>query len=71
MFQGGLFTRDWLTDGIKETTAWAALDDATVAAARADLESLFGDLLKRRNPNEAETEAKISALRQALVGLSA
>lgn len=59
MFQGGLFTRDWLTDGIKETTAWAALDDATVAAARADLESLFGDLLKRRNPNEAETEAKL------------
>lgn len=59
MFQGGLFTRDWLTDGIKETTAWAALDDVTVAAARADLESLFGDLLKRRNPNEAETEAKL------------
>lgn len=59
MLQGGLFTRDWLLEGITESAPWAALDDAHVASARSVIDTCLADLLRRHNPNEAETEAKL------------
>ena len=56
MLQGGLFTRDWLTEGIAGATAWAALDISTVARLRAEVDALLRRVLAHKNPNEAETE---------------
>jgi len=35
MIAGNLFTREFLLNGIRETEAWQAIDDASVAAKRA------------------------------------
>lgn len=59
MLQGGLFTRDWLTEGIRETAAWRALEDSNVIAVRTAIRELLDDLLRRRSPVEAETEDKL------------
>ncbi len=59
MLQGGLFTRDWLLEGIIESAPWRGLDEGHVAHARATIGGCLTDLLRRRNPNEAETEAKL------------
>jgi hypothetical protein len=59
MFQGGLFTRDWLIEGVTGTGAWTSLEDVTVDAAHRQIHDLLSKLLRRRNPNEAETEAKL------------
>ena len=59
MLQGGLFTRDWLTEGIRESAPWQALDESTVQVARTALRKLLHDLLRRRSPVEAETEDKL------------
>jgi hypothetical protein len=59
VLQGGLFTRDWLTEGIRETAAWRALEDSAVIAARTAIRELLDDLLRRRSPVEAETEDKL------------
>lgn len=59
MLRGGLFTRDWLTEGITETDAWQALDNEAVQVTHARIEVSLRDLLGRRTPNEAETEAKL------------
>ena len=48
MFEGGLFTRDWLVEGVTGTTAWSALDDATVATLRAAIGDLLAGLTRRR-----------------------
>ena len=50
MLQGGLFTRDWLTQGITGTEPWRDLDDGAVAPLRAAISGLFTDLLKRKSP---------------------
>src|SRR5687768_15263733 len=59
VLQGGLFTRDWLTQGILESAPWRALDDVAVETARATVGVLLNDLLQRRTPVEAETEDKL------------
>lgn len=56
MLQGGLFTRDWLKEGIIETAPWRDLDQEAVDRLRGSIGDLLADLLKRRNPVEAETE---------------
>jgi hypothetical protein len=56
VLQGGLFTRDWLSEGIVGSAAWSALDDATVAAQWSETAALLRELLAHKNPNEAETE---------------
>ncbi|MFL6758889.1 Eco57I restriction-modification methylase domain-containing protein [Sphingomonas sp.] len=53
---GGLFTEYFLSEGVQQSASWLAIDDATVAALRAELASLVGDFQGRRSPNEAETE---------------
>lgn len=56
---GGLFTRDWLTEGIRESAARRALDESPVAGAREVVGGLLSDLLRLRAPVEAETEDKL------------
>lgn len=59
MFQGGLFTRDWLSEGVGETPEWGGLDEETVAAALAQARDFLGALACQSNPNEAETEQRL------------
>ena len=59
MLQGGLFTKDWLTEGICQSALWLALDNETVEIRRAAIRALLDDLLRRRLPVEAETEDKL------------
>jgi hypothetical protein len=59
LLNGGLFTRDFLIEGICEQEAWIALDDAAVAAIRTRLTTLFSAFGKLKNPTEAETEKEL------------
>lgn len=59
MIQGGLFTRDFLLEGIKGEPAWQALSADTLATAHTRLEGLLAPLVRQRAPNEAETEAHL------------
>lgn len=56
MIRGGLFTRDFLAEGILETDAWKALDDDAVAAIEKTLRSLFTNIQAKKQPTEADTE---------------
>jgi hypothetical protein len=57
--QGALFTTDWLTEGITATPQWQALDDARITQLWAQSRHLLDELLKRKNPTEADTEQKL------------
>lgn len=59
MLQGGLFTRDWLMQGILESAQWRELADQSVDRAREQIGLLLSALNKRKSPNEAETEDKL------------
>lgn len=59
MIQGGLFTRDFLLEGVKAEPAWRALSTDTLESARSRLELLLAPLVRQRTPNEAETEAQL------------
>ena len=59
MIQGGLFTRDFLLEGVTAEPAWQALSAGTLGTARARLEGLLAPLARQRAPNEAETEAHL------------
>lgn len=59
MLQGGLFTRDWLTQGILESVQWRGLTDVAVDHARKQIGELLTSLTKRKAPVEAETEEKL------------
>ncbi|WP_375399034.1 Eco57I restriction-modification methylase domain-containing protein [uncultured Sphingomonas sp.] len=48
-----------MKQGIAETAAWRDLDDGAVATLRAAVGDRIDDLLKRKNPVEAETENKL------------
>ncbi len=52
---GGLFTRDYLGDGITRSAGWAATQP-TLAAMRARLTAIANTLPRDTNPNEATTE---------------
>ena len=56
MLNGGLFTRDFLIEGIRDEAAWKGLDDAILANMHEQLDALFGSFGKFKNPTEAETE---------------
>ena len=56
MLSGGLFTRDFLTEGIRETSAWQAIDAGTVEVVRRRVAELLAEVAVHRNPTEAETE---------------
>jgi hypothetical protein len=57
--QGALFTTDWLKEGITATPQWQALDDARIAELWSQSRHLLDELLKRKNPTEADTEQKL------------
>lgn len=59
MLQGGLFTRDWLTQGILESAQWRDLTDDAVDQAREQIGELLTSLTRRKAPVEAETEEKL------------
>ncbi len=59
MIEGGLFTRDFLIEGIRETDAWRALDHVEVEAIHEAAGAMLGALAARRTPNEAQTEADL------------
>ncbi len=56
MLNGGLFTRNFLLEGIRDEIVWEKLDDAILADVHGRLEALFASFGKLRNPTEAETE---------------
>lgn len=56
MIRGGLFTRDFLAEGIQETPAWKALDDDTVTTVERNLRGLFTTIMSKKQPTEADTE---------------
>ncbi len=59
MLRGSLFTREYLLEGIKDSEAWKALDEASVAAVRATVAERLTAIQKLKKPNEAETEAEV------------
>ena len=56
LIDGGLFTRDFLNEGILATPQWVALDAASVAQARQKAETLLASISSMKNPTEAVTE---------------
>jgi hypothetical protein len=59
LLKGGLFTRDFLIEGVRGTAAWQRLDDASLAGLRDRLETLFASFGNIKNPNESETEKEL------------
>ena len=59
MIQGGLFTRDFLLEGIIAEPVWRSLSAETVEATRARLSEVLAPIVRQRTPNEAETEAHL------------
>jgi hypothetical protein len=59
MLRGGLFTREYLLEGIKESDAWKALEDSEVASIRAEVEKRLVSIQRLRKPSEAETESEL------------
>lgn len=59
MLRGGLFTREYLLEGIKDSEAWKALDEKQLASTRAEIEKRLAPIQKLKKPNEAETEKEL------------
>ncbi|MEQ1538663.1 MAG: Eco57I restriction-modification methylase domain-containing protein [Sphingorhabdus sp.] len=59
MFQGALFTRDWLKEGITETSEWRGLGKDQLEALWEEARALLIDHCGRRKPTEAETEDQL------------
>ena len=56
MFQGALFTKDFLEEGICDTEAWKALDDGALSTFKADLVDIYKAFPITGKPNESTTE---------------
>ena len=59
MLSGGLFTRDFLIEGVRGTVAWQRLDDASLVSLQDRLKTLFASFGNIKNPNESETEKEL------------
>ena len=59
MIQGGLFTRDFLLEGVLDEPVWKALDEDHVLVARERVETLLRRIIDQKAPNEAETEKQL------------
>jgi hypothetical protein len=59
MIGGGLFSRYYLDEGIREDAAWAAIPDDQVAAFTATARSCFAKIPATGNVGEAETESLV------------
>ncbi|TCS63684.1 Eco57I restriction-modification methylase domain-containing protein [Varunaivibrio sulfuroxidans] len=56
MFLGALFTKDFLVEGIRDTEAWKAVDDAALSAFKTNLTDIFKAFPTGEKPNESTTE---------------
>lgn len=56
MFQGALFTKDFLDEGICDTEAWKSVDDDTIAIFKVTLLEVFSAFPTTGKPNESTTE---------------
>ena len=56
IFQGSLFSSDFLNESITGLPDWAAVDDAAVEKLRHNLADIFSRFPTRQTPNEAQTE---------------
>ncbi len=56
IFQGSLFTSDFLSQSIAANSDWKQLDDAAIDAFAADLSAVFGRFPTGQTPNETRTE---------------
>ena len=59
MLRGGLFTHEYLLEGIKDSDAWKALDEAHLVSTRAQIEQRLAAVQKIKKPNEPETEKEL------------
>ena len=59
MLNGGLFTRDFITEGVGETEAWTETSSTAVASIKVETQALFADFLRLKTPTEAETEKEL------------
>jgi hypothetical protein len=56
IIQGNLFSRDFLTEGIRRTPEWLAHDDASIDQLHADLSIIFSKLPRNKATSESQTE---------------
>ncbi len=56
VFQGSLFSSDFLRELISRLPDWSHLDDAAIAALRSDLRHIFARFPTAQLPNESQTE---------------
>jgi hypothetical protein len=56
VFNGSLFSGDFLTQSIAELSDWASISDADVDALEADLRNVLNTFPTSGSPNEAQTE---------------
>lgn len=56
VFQGSLFTNDFLTQSVSANTDWAQLDDRAIDALARELQAIFAKFPVAQTPNETRTE---------------
>jgi hypothetical protein len=56
MFDGSLFTRDFLAEGILQEADWKHLSDAAAKAMAGKIEALLTRFPHSKKPNESQTE---------------
>lgn len=56
VFQGTLFTRDFLSESITRNAEWATINDDAIQAIRRDLRLIFDRFPTNQTPNESQTE---------------
>ena len=56
IFQGSLFSSDFLQESISRLPDWSHLDDAALEALQLDLRRIFDRFPTAQTPNESQTE---------------
>ncbi len=56
IFQGGLFSTDFLSESITRNADWQRISDAEIDRAAADLRGIFAPFPTSQTPNESQTE---------------
>lgn len=59
MVQGALFTRDWLNEGVTETSEWQGITEDGLRRTWSEAQNLLIEHAARKNPTEAETEDQV------------
>jgi hypothetical protein len=66
VFQGSLFSSDFLRESISRLPDWSGLDDAALETLRLDLRGIFDRFPTAQTPNESQTDLAGCALRGIL-----